>query len=176
LLLLAQAATARSPCENSDEIERRPIMEDMRHDVCYGAERSANGRQIQHTQAGLLVCCERALTEKRRRTDHARGVPARGLSVDRPRERSSTSHFALRGGVQSAEAEALHDVDSRWRRFAIWLLRSPPLPSAGELLPSDQQHRLALRAAATKSASRALQTHIWPIYLNIKHCVVILYH
>jgi hypothetical protein len=33
----------------------------MEEVLCAMALKSANGRQIHHTQAGLLVCCERAL-------------------------------------------------------------------------------------------------------------------
>jgi hypothetical protein len=42
-------------------------MEDM---LCAVALKSANGRQIQHTQAGLLVCCEQALKSVGERTTH----------------------------------------------------------------------------------------------------------
>jgi hypothetical protein len=62
-------------------------MEDM---LCAMALKSANGRQIQHTQTGLLVCCERALKSVGERTTHGttRGrVPVRGPSGNRPRER-----------------------------------------------------------------------------------------
>jgi hypothetical protein len=62
-------------------------MEDM---LCAMALKSANGRQKHHTQAGLLVCCERALKSAGERTTHG-GVLVRGPSRKRPREGSSTS-------------------------------------------------------------------------------------
>jgi hypothetical protein len=62
-------------------------MEEM---LCVIALKSANGRQTHHTQAGLPVCCEQALKSAGERNTHG-GVPFRGPSGNRPRERSNTS-------------------------------------------------------------------------------------
>ena len=53
-------------------------MEDM---LCAMALKSANGRQIQHTQAGLLVFCERALKSVGERTPHTGGRFRCGVSI-----------------------------------------------------------------------------------------------
>jgi hypothetical protein len=60
--------------------------------LCAMALKSSNGRQTHHTKAGLPVCREQVLkSEKRWRTEYTRGVPLRGPSGNRPRERSNTS-------------------------------------------------------------------------------------
>jgi hypothetical protein len=68
--------------------------------LCAMALKSTNGRQTHHTKAGLPVCCEQALksaqwrpapSASEQRTEHTRGIPLRGPSGNRPRERSSTS-------------------------------------------------------------------------------------
>jgi hypothetical protein len=66
-------------------------MEDM---LCTMALKSANGRQIQHTQAGLLVGCERALKSVGERTTHG------GRRCGDLRETARAREVALRGGVQ----------------------------------------------------------------------------
>jgi hypothetical protein len=80
--------------QEQEEAGRGPAMEDM---LCAMVLKSASGRPIQHTQAGLLVCCERALKIVDERTTHG-GVPVRGPPENGkpPREREVT----LRGGVQ----------------------------------------------------------------------------
>jgi hypothetical protein len=54
-----------------------------------------------HTQAGLPVCCEQALDGVSEQKTHG-GVPLRGPSGNRPRERSNTSGW---------REEALHGID-----------------------------------------------------------------
>jgi hypothetical protein len=76
--------------------------------VCAMALKSANGRQKHPTQAGLHVCCERALKSAGEWTTHGGGGSGGGPSGNRPRERSSTS--VDRGG-------ALHGSTARWWRF-----------------------------------------------------------
>jgi hypothetical protein len=44
--------------------------------MCAMALESANGRQKHHTQAGLHVCCERALKSAAERTTHGGAVGA----------------------------------------------------------------------------------------------------
>jgi hypothetical protein len=91
--------TGRGTCESSDGIERRPAIEGM---LCAMALESANGRQKHHTQAGLHVCCERALKSASERTTHGGAGSVRGPSGNRPRERSNTS---------GNRGEALHGID-----------------------------------------------------------------
>jgi hypothetical protein len=119
------------------------------------ALKSSDGRQTHHTQAGLLVCCERALKSAGERTTHGgyrcgdhRGKPP-------ARERSSTS---------GSRAEALHDMH-RWRRFGGGgVLR---FPLCWRIV--DREYRLDLRPAAIKSKRFAL---LAGLYLNIK-CYII---
>jgi hypothetical protein len=61
--------------------------------MCAMALKSANGRQIQHTQAGLIVCCERALKSVSERTTHG-GRRCGGL-----RGAARARGVALRGGA-----------------------------------------------------------------------------
>jgi hypothetical protein len=68
--------------------------------VCYGAEKRQWSADTTHTSRASRVL--RAGAEKRRRADYTRGVPVRGPSGNRPRERSNTSGW---------HAEALHDID-----------------------------------------------------------------
>jgi hypothetical protein len=76
-------------------------MEEM---VCAMALKSANDRQTHHTKTGLPVCCEQALKSAGTQNTHGgRGVPLRGPSGNRPRERSNTSS-GWRG-------EALYGID-----------------------------------------------------------------
>jgi hypothetical protein len=62
--------------------------------VCYIALKSANGRQKHHTQAGLRVCCERALKSAGERTTHG-GCRCGGL-----RKTAHAREAALWGGVE----------------------------------------------------------------------------
>jgi hypothetical protein len=56
--------------------------------LCAMALKSANGRQTHHTQTGLPVCCEQALkAESVGEENTRRGVPLRGPSGNRPREK-----------------------------------------------------------------------------------------
>jgi hypothetical protein len=79
-------------------------MEDM---LCAMALKSANGRQKHHTQAGLRVCCERALKSAGERTTHV-GYRYGGL-----RETARARKVTLRGGVETWRGSAGY----RWRRF-----------------------------------------------------------
>jgi hypothetical protein len=60
----------------------------MEEVLCAMALKSANGRQKHHTQAGLLVCCERALKSAGERSWGTGTGTALG---NRPHERSDTS-------------------------------------------------------------------------------------
>jgi hypothetical protein len=66
--------------------------------VCYGAEKSTNGRQTHHTKAGLPVCCEQALKCVGEQ-NYTLGLPLRGPSGNRPRERSNISGGGLSGSA-----------------------------------------------------------------------------
>jgi hypothetical protein len=97
----------------------------MKEVLCVMALKSANGRQNHHTQAGLHVCCERALKRAGERNTHGRAGAG-----NRPRERSDTP-----GSCEGA----LHDMDGG--DFACAALRC-----AGKLLTGnigslcEQQH------------------------------------
>jgi hypothetical protein len=67
----------------------------MENVLCAMALKSANGRQKHHTQAGLRVCCERALKSAGERTTHGGGYRHGGL-----RETARAREAALRGGVE----------------------------------------------------------------------------
>jgi hypothetical protein len=95
---------------------------------------SANGRQTHHAQAGLSAYCEQALkgVGERIRTG---GCRYGGLREAVVRARG----VALRGGVKGLCLKS-QGVIPCWRIV-------------------DREYRLALRVAATKSASRSLRTY-----------------
>jgi hypothetical protein len=95
-------------------------MEDM---LCAMALKSANCRQIQHTQAGLLVFCERALKSVGERTPHTGGRCRCGGLRETARAREVTLRSVWR-------AEALHDIDGGD-------LAAGGSPPAGELLTGN---------------------------------------
>jgi hypothetical protein len=84
-------------------------MEDM---LCAVALKSVNGRQIQHTQAGLLVCCEQALKSVGERTTHGGYRYAGGL-----RETARAREAALRA--------------SGWREVALLDIKGGDLAAGG---------------------------------------------
>jgi hypothetical protein len=105
-------------------------MEEM---LCARALKSANGPADSPHQS-RASCVLGAGAEKRRQTEYTRG----GRCGD------------LRGTACTGESgEALHGIDGGdWRRGVYspcWLI-------------ADRKYRLALRAAATKSASRSWRT------------------
>jgi hypothetical protein len=103
------------------------------------ALKSDNGRQTHHTQTGLPVCCEQALKSVGEQNTHG-GYRCGGL-----RETARAQEVTRRGGVTRL---------CRVYMEAIWL--------RGSVLRrqiTDREYRLALRAAATKSASRSLRTY-----------------
>jgi hypothetical protein len=79
------------------------------------------GRYNTYKPGFSFSCAARAGAEKRRRTDYTRGVPVRGPSGNRPRERSNTSGW---------RAEALRDIDGGD-------LAAGGSPPAGELLTGN---------------------------------------
>jgi hypothetical protein len=98
---------------------------------------SANGRQKHHTQAGLHVCCERALKSASERTTHGGAGSVRGPSGNRPRDRSNTSGNRGEGGA------AWH----RWWRFGCAALCFAGKLLTGNIGPlCEQQPLKALRA------------------------------
>jgi hypothetical protein len=102
--------------------------------LCRGAQ-SANGRQTHHAQAGLSAYCEQGLKSigERIRTGGA-VTGAFGL-----REAVRAREVALRGGVKG-----------------LCLISQGIIPCWRIV---DRKYRLALRVAATKSASRSLRTY-----------------
>jgi hypothetical protein len=130
--------TGRDDCRSrrGPEGDRRPTMEDM---LCAMALKSANDRQIQHTQAGFLVCCERALKSVGERTTHGGG----GCRCGGLRETARAREVAL-SDTSGWRAEALHAIDGGWRRFGGGGSFSPCWRVAG------RKYRLALRVASSQ--------------------------
>jgi hypothetical protein len=124
--------------------------------VCYGAEKRQWPADTTHTsRASSRVL--RAGAEKRRRADYTRGVPVRGPSGNRPRERSNPSGW---------RTEDRGTAWYRWRRFGGGGSGIPP-PLANNCWPGISAR---FASSSTRSSSRSLAG----LYLNIKCHVIIL--